>query len=214
VTAVRTIILDFDGVIVDSNGVKTAAFADVFARFPEHLERMMAYHHDNVSMSRFDKFDYLLRECLHRPDDAGLRQELADDFSRCTLDRVVACPFVTGAERFLQEFSGKTALYLASVTPQHDLDEILERRELRHFFRGVYGCPPWSKESAIRDVLRIEHISPQQAVLIGDSDGDRRAAAATGIQFVARDSGLPFTAPVNRHADLSQIADAMRARLS
>jgi phosphoglycolate phosphatase-like HAD superfamily hydrolase len=214
VTGLRAIILDFDGVIVESNAVKTAAFADVFTRFPEHFDRMMAFHHANVSLSRFAKFDYLLRECLGRPEDVRLRDELAADFSRSTTSRVVACPAVAGADAFLQEFAPKVALYLASVTPQADLDEIVSRRRLRPFFREVYGCPPWTKEGAIRDVLRREDIAPALAVLVGDSEGDRRAADSTGVHFVARDSGLPFDAPpASIHADLRAIADYLRPRL-
>jgi beta-phosphoglucomutase-like phosphatase (HAD superfamily) len=38
------VILDFDGVVLESNAVKTEAFRDVFARFPEHAEAMMDFH--------------------------------------------------------------------------------------------------------------------------------------------------------------------------
>ena len=211
----RAIILDFDGTVIESNDVKTNAFAEVFARFPEHFEAMMAYHRTNVSASRFAKFDYLLRERLGRPDDDALRTELAADFSRRTLELVTKCAFVPGAEVFLEEFAAKGALYLASVTPQPDLDVIISRRALRRFFRVVYGCPPWTKESAVHDVLQREGIAPEAAVLIGDSDGDQRAAAATGIHFVARDSGLSFsTRPASIHPDLRVIADYLRPLMS
>lgn len=211
----KVIILDFDGVILESNAVKTQAFADVFARFPEHAEAMMAYHHANVSVSRFAKFDHLIRERLGRPEDTALRDELATEFSRRTQERIAAVPFVAGAPEFLRTFSARVSLYLASVTPAEDLGQTLERRDLRRFFRGVYGCPPWTKPGAVRDALAREHCAPADAVLVGDSNGDRRAAEETGIEFIARDSGLPFDPPApTTFADMHAVGAALLSRIS
>jgi phosphoglycolate phosphatase-like HAD superfamily hydrolase len=190
----RVLVLDFDGVILESNEVKTEAFRDMFARFPDHCEAMMAYHHAHISEPRFAKFDHLL-ERLGRSGDATLRAELAAEFSRRTLERMTTVPFVPGAKSFLREITARLPVYLASVTPAEDLETILERRRLRRWFHDVYACPPWTKPGAVRDVLRREACTPQEAMLVGDSAGDQRAAAETGIGFVARDSGLPFDSP-------------------
>ena len=40
----KTIILDFDGTLVESVGIKDAAFEALFSEYPEHLECIMAYH--------------------------------------------------------------------------------------------------------------------------------------------------------------------------
>jgi phosphoglycolate phosphatase-like HAD superfamily hydrolase len=209
----RAIVLDFDGVIVESNDVKTEAFREVFARFPEHADAMMAFHHDNVSLSRYAKFEHLL-EMLGRPGDERLRSELAADFSSRTLEHIAAVPLVAGAEAFLRKMSPRVPLYLASVTPQEDLDVILERRGLRSRFRAVYGCPPWTKPEAVRDALNREGCAPGEALLIGDSEGDQRAATETGVEFIARDSGLRFdTQPGVVFRDLTAIASHIQDRL-
>jgi beta-phosphoglucomutase-like phosphatase (HAD superfamily) len=210
----RVLVLDFDGVILESNDVKTDAFRDVFARFPEHCEAMLAYHRAHVSVSRFAKFDHLL-ERLGRRGDADLRAELAADFSRRTIERMASVPFVAGAEAFLQEVMPRLPVYLASVTPQEDLEAILKQRGLRAGFRDVYGCPPWTKPGAVRDVLRREACAPHEALLLGDSAGDQRAAAETGVEFVARHSGLPFDDPAPRllFHDLAAVAAYLRDRL-
>jgi phosphoglycolate phosphatase-like HAD superfamily hydrolase len=105
-------------------------------------------------------------------------------------------------------------VYLASVTPAGDLEAILDRRGLRRWFRDVYGYPPWTKPDAVRDVLRREACAPQEALLVGDSAGDQRAAAATGVAFIARDSGLFFdTPPLEIFPDLTAVAVGLRPRL-
>jgi len=213
VDGLRVVILDFDGVVLESNAVKTEAFREVFARFPEHAEAMMAFHHAHVSLSRFGKFDRLL-ELMGRTGDASLRADLATDFSRRTLDRIMAAPFVPGAEAFLHDITPRLPVYLASVTPADDLTFILQRRNLSRWFKDVYPCPPWTKPDAILDVLGRESATPAQALLIGDSAGDQHAASVTGVHFLGRNSGLSFDSPAPvTFPDLSEIANFIKQRL-
>ena len=39
---IRAVILDFDGVLAESNKVKDAAFNEFFSRYPEHAAAMRA----------------------------------------------------------------------------------------------------------------------------------------------------------------------------
>lgn len=174
----------------------------------------MEYHRIHVSASRFAKFDHLLQR-LGRTGDVTLGTELATEFSRRTVERIATVPFVPGAEAFLREVTPRLPVYLASVTPAEDLAVILQRRRLRAWFRDVYGCPPWTKSDAVRDVLRREACASHEALFVGDSAGDQRAAAETGVEFVARDSGLPFDepAPPALFPDLAAVAAHIRDRL-
>jgi phosphoglycolate phosphatase-like HAD superfamily hydrolase len=202
----RVFILDFDGVVIESNDVKTRAFEKVFERFPEHSNAMMEFHHAHVSVSRFAKFDHLAG-LLGRSADAALKGDIAADFSRRVLEGMMAVPLVSGAEDFLKKAAARYPLYLASVTPEQELKWILAERGLAHWFDGVYGCPPWTKPNAIRDILLKEGVRPSSAMLIGDSAGDQRAAMETGVRFLARDSGLSFDAPVPLAlADMDEIS--------
>lgn len=191
---ITIIIFDFDGVIVESNDIKDKVFEGIFNRFGEEGADALAWHRRHVSLSRYAKFDYLL-EKLGRKGDESFRNELADEFSRATLDILKKVAFVKGAGTFLEKYHTRIPLYLASVTPAEDLDIILASLGIRSFFKDVYGCPPWTKPRAILDILDKEKISPSAAVLIGDSYGDQRAAAETGVHFIGRNSGLGFEDP-------------------
>ncbi|MFZ2406190.1 MAG: HAD hydrolase-like protein [Methylobacter sp.] len=192
--ALRIIILDFDGVVIESNDIKTHAFQQVFARFPEHTKTMMAFHREHVSLSRYAKFDHLLG-LLGRNEDAALKAEIATDFSLLVVEKMKSVPMVPGAEDFLRNVTPMLPVYLASVTPAEELSMILGQRGLMQWFRDIYGCPPWTKQLAIQDILMRETVNPEDVLLIGDSAGDQQAAHITGVNFIARNSGLSFDSP-------------------
>jgi len=209
----RVLILDFDGVVIESNDIKTEAFRKVFGGFPDHFDEMMTFHHNNVSLSRFVKFQHLQFLLGETANDEFL-VDIATEFSSYVLDCMEAVPLVPGAECFLQKATRKYPVYLASVTPAEELGLILERLQLLHWFRDVYGCPPWTKPDAIRDILKREEIKPEEALLIGDSAGDQRAAKVSGVNFIARNSGLDFEDPLPViFSDLNQISNYLQELL-
>lgn len=212
--ALHAIVLDFDGVVLESNDLKTNAFAHVFSRFPDHVDAMMAYHHAHVSASRFNKFEHLVRDRLGRRDDEPLVAELAAAFSQFMRERLKTCPPVPGALAFLAEFSGRVPLFVVSATPEPELLAVLEERNLAKYFTGVFGCPPWTKPAAVKASLARAGAAPGEAVMVGDSAGDWGAAQEAGIEFIGRDSGLPFPpgAPAPM-ADLHAVAAALRHRI-
>jgi len=201
------IVLDFDGVVVESNDIKTQAFDRVFSRFPAYKEKLMQFHFCNISLARGEKFNYLL-ELIAEENNEKLKREISIEFSEYTTDLILSAPLVKGIENFFNHFSGEVPLYLASVTPEEDLKLILKHRNLNHCFDGVYGCPPWIKSNAIRDVLLQKSINADQCLLIGDSEGDRAAASEVGVRFIARNSGLSFNeAPALIFSDMDEITE-------
>ena len=211
---VRVVIVDFDGVILESNGLKTEGFARVFADFPQHADAMMAFHHANVSMSRYDKFQHLVTQRLGRPADDPLVADLAGRFSAVMMRLIEECPLVPGALEFLAEVSSRVPLFVSSMTPHAELVAILERRGLASSFTGIYGYPPWPKRDVIANVLAERSVPAGEALFVGDSAGDQRVARDAGVEFLARNSGLPFDDPQPRtFPDMSAVLAAVRPRL-
>lgn len=207
---IKVLIFDFDGVIVESNGIKDRVFEKIFSVYPEYFEEMMIYHKDHVSESRVKKFDHLLK-IANRESDIEWKESLMKDFSDISLELMGSVDFVAGAKALLNSIT-HMPLYLASVTPINDLEIILDKLNLRNYFADVYGCPPWTKPDAIKDILKKENINPEKAILIGDSAGDQRTAKVTGVHFIARNSGLPFDeTPKKMFNDLNEISQYFNA---
>lgn len=188
---IRVLALDFDGVIVESVGIKDQAFEEIFKQYPEQLAQIMEYHRSHNATIRYDKFKYITETILHQPYSETIGQKLGEKFSRYVFKKIVACPSVPGAKEFLEYFYGRLPLYLISMTPEEELTSILKARNLATYFKKVYAYP-WEKKESIQDILRQEQCAPQQVVFIGDTLEDYQTANECFVHFVGRYSGRPF----------------------
>ena len=188
---IKTIILDFDGVIVESVDIKHHAFRNLLPEYPEFQEQIMAYHLANNAISRYVKFKYIVENILGQQYDSHYEQRLNERFNSFTREQIIKCPFVPGAPEFLPYFSDKLPLYLVSATPLQELKIILEARQLLPYFKRVYEAPT-QKGDIIKEILSKEKFSPDEAIYIGDSREDYEAAREAGVIFAARVSGFNF----------------------
>jgi len=180
-----TLILDFDGVIVESIPLKTVAFRKVFSFAPEHLDKIIEFHLENGGMSRYDKFRYIYENILHEPLTAEQEERLAGEYVGLIFDAMLTVPYVEGAEEFLRDCSRVLPLYIVSATPEGEMHEIARRRDLTKYFVRIYGSPK-TKAECIREILAETGASPDEALFVGDAPNDWEAAHETNVRFVAR----------------------------
>lgn len=181
----RLIILDFDGVVLESVSVKTGAFRTLFLDEPDQVEEIVDFHIRNGGMSRFDKFRYIYTNILKRDLDQITFDRLSEKFALLVFDAVLNVPFVPGTEGFLERWSHKLPLYIVSATPEHELLEIVRARNLTKYFRKVYGAPR-KKADCIREILATTKTSAVEALFIGDALNDLAAARDVGVKFAGR----------------------------
>jgi len=207
---IKLIILDFDGVIIESVDVKTKAFAAMFADQPEIAQRFMAYHLANNGKSRFNKFEWLYKNVLKKPLTNEIKKELGDKFSKLVFEQVVECPYVTGALDFLEEFHADLPVYVASITPQAELEAIMEKRSLGKYFKKIIGGTG-KKSALINQILHAENIDPQDVLFVGDTMEDYLASQETGVGFVARVRQEKFEQiNVPKFKDMKQIRNYLK----
>lgn len=187
-TEITTVIFDFDGVVLESSDVKTDAFIELFAEHGPEVQRKVREHHlANLGISRFKKFAWIYEHVLRAPLDEARSAALGRRFSELALEKVLAAPFVLGAHEALAMLATRIPLFVASGTPHDELLHICERRGLTALFRGIYGAPR-EKPEIIASILTAVGARPDQALFVGDGMSDHKAAVATGVHFLARDT--------------------------
>jgi len=184
---IKAIIFDFDGVILESVDVKTDAFRELFSNYPEKTDQIVRYHTINGGISRYVKFRYIYEHILKKDLFKGEEKELGKTYSKIVLERVISAPFVTGAKEFLEKYSQKYYFFIASGTPEDELELILSKRRLKSHFKNSYGSPK-TKIEIIRDIMNDHSFVRDEIIFVGDAQSDQNAAEQAKISFIKRDS--------------------------
>ncbi|MGR3301670.1 MAG: HAD family hydrolase [Candidatus Scalindua sp.] len=187
----KAILLDFDGVIVESVGIKDQAFEELYHAYPQYLPQIMEYHLSHNATIRFTKFRYIAENILKEPYDEQKENEVSLKFSELVFEKIVHCPLVKGAKEFLEYFSAEVPLYLISISPEDELSRILDIRELKIYFKQVYANPT-KKSEVFKDILTCGQLDTSEVVYIGDTPEDYQAAVEVSIPFIGIKSKKEF----------------------
>jgi phosphoglycolate phosphatase-like HAD superfamily hydrolase len=185
---IKAIIFDFDGVIVESANIKTQAFQSLFSQYPERLDSIVEYHIRNMGISRFVKFKYIYENILSLEYGPQEEKKLGNLFSRAVLEAILKAPFVAGAREYLGSHYNSQSFFIASGTPQEELDFIVSKLGLKQYFLEVFGSP-LQKPEIIKHILAKYSLKRCEVVFIGDGQSDCLAANQTGIPFIGRITG-------------------------
>ena len=198
------ILFDFDGTLVESLDVKIVAFASLYRRYGTEVERAAVQHYrEHSGVSRFKRIRHCHEQILGQtPSDAEIHA-LGDTFGAMVEDKVVASRWVPGARKFLDGSLGVAPLFVASATPQQELERIIARRGMGEYFQAIFGSPP-DKTEIISGIIDAHGLDRAGVFMIGDGRADYDAAIANGVRFVGRlPPGLPNPFP----KDTDVIAD-------
>jgi len=184
---IKTIIFDFDGVLVESAEIKTQAFRELFSKWSDKVDEIVAYHIRNMGISRYIKFQHIYEHILNKLYSEDIGRNLSTQFSEIVLDKIKRAPLVNGTKEFLERNYQKYLLFIASGTPQDELEEIVSYKHLGKYFKGIFGSPK-KKLSIISSIKRKYYLKHNEMVFIGDAESDLEAADDAGIYFVLRQS--------------------------
>ncbi len=178
------VLLDFDGVIVQSVQLKADAFLRIYTdEDPAKLAALLAYQSTHGGVTRRVKFQYFEERIFGRPADDARIEELSRRYTELVHDSVLACPLVEGAAAFLSIVYGQADMHVVSGTPVEELTDIVRQRQLRHYFASLHGAPQTKPEAFLRIVSRGAY-PPHEVLAIGDASTEYDAAAALGIPFL------------------------------
>jgi HAD superfamily hydrolase (TIGR01549 family) len=182
-SAYQTFVFDCDGVVLNSNKIKTQAFYDVASIYgTEAAQTLKDYHIQNGGISRYAKFEYLITDILKKPLEKNELQQLLGSFAYKVKQALMTCEVATGLEELRQKTKQANWL-IVSGGDQAELREVFAERGLDHYFDcGIFGSPA-TKDTILKRELNNGNIT-KSALFIGDSKYDYQAANQAGLDFV------------------------------
>lgn len=180
-----TYIFDCDGVILDSNRIKTEAFFKISLRYGKRAATLLVdYHKNNGGVSRYKKIEYFLSDIL-QVEEAQMvseRDRLLNDYAKEVQIGLMQCDIAPGIEEFRKKTLNSRWL-VVSGGDQIELKDVFKRKNLDNLFDGgIYGSPD-TKDEILRREVAIGNIQ-HPAVYLGDSKYDYAAASKAEIDFV------------------------------
>ena len=183
----KAYIFDFDGVVKESVKVKSEAFIQIYEAEGEAFQkRVEEYHLANGGISRYVKFK-VWNEWLGRSTSEEVIERLAMKFAQLVIDKVVAASYVTGAQESILSAKKKDLCFIATGTPDKEIDEILDRLDLTSSFDEVHGSSR-KKPEIVKDILDRFSLNPTDILFIGDAQTDYQAALEHKLDFYLRET--------------------------
>ena len=181
----KTIVFDCDGVVLDSNIVKTEAYfrtAKNLGHTDAQAQALVDYHVELGGISRYHKFEWYLREVLGQPVTEQAVQTLLDGFSRELEVGLMECAVAEGLPA-LRAATPEANWMILSGGDQQEIRTLFAKRDLVHYFDGgLFGSPDNKDEVLAREKANGNLQFP--TLFIGDSKYDFEAAHRAGLDFV------------------------------
>jgi len=174
---------DCDGVILNSNKVKSEAFTSALdGESPELVQQFVQYHQKNGGISRFVKFEYFFK---HIKKQLNYKKDLAlaiDKYAQLSFQGLLACTEIMGVRDILEGFNKQhTFCFVVSGGEQEEVRKALSKRDFSSYFYGIYGSPE-NKQTHLSNIDR--HFNISKGIYFGDAKSDYEAAKAFDMDFV------------------------------
>lgn len=178
----KTLVFDCDGVILNSNRVKTEAFYQTALPYGSAAaQRLVDYHVSHGGISRYAKFALFLAEMTDGRSGPRL-EELLDTYATQVKKELLACEVMAGLDELKSATVGARWM-VVSGGAQTELREVFAARGLDTYFEaGIFGSPDVKEDILDRERAAGSLTGP--ALFIGDSVYDHKAATGAGLDFV------------------------------
>lgn len=179
----QTLVFDCDGVILNSNRVKTKAFYNAALPYGEAAaRRLVEYHMEHGGISRYKKFEFFLASIVPDSRSGPSLGELLDAYAQNVRDGLMTCDVAAGLESLRAQTSHAKWL-IVSGGDQQELREVFAARGLAALFDGgIFGSPDTKSEILEREGRGQNIVKP--GLFLGDSRYDHFAASLAGLDFV------------------------------
>ena len=186
ILSVKLLVLDCDGIIFNSNQLKTQAYRHTLSNIgcsTEEIAQFVALHLSDVSVSRFVKFTSFFTDILHLPiEESKTKTDQAlEGYSTACLRLYSELQPEQGALALVDTCKPEQT-YVISGGAQTELNHVFEQHRIRHKFHQILGSPTTKIEHLSR-ILAETKVLPDQVLFVGDGWTDYKTSKAIGCHF-------------------------------
>ena len=178
------VIFDCDGVILDSNKLKSNAFAEALSNEPPDLvAEFVEYHKENGGISRYEKFRYYFEEMKKQVEAEVEIDKALNNFAAIVSKGLLKCNYISGAIEFIEKlFNLNKRLFVVSGSDEKELIQVFRNRGIDYYFEKIYGSPANKAENTRKLVTSMS--KAKKGLFFGDSKSDYNASKKFGLDFV------------------------------
>lgn len=183
-TDINLIVFDYDGVILNSNKIKTDAFRETLHdEDPVLVKQLLDYHRRNGGVSRYNKIKYFYHELKNDKNADDIINNKIELFGNIVEKKLLAAEFIPGIKQFLIDcHERQIPCIVCSGGKEEEVRDISVSFSIDKYFQKIYGSPKTKT-----DILRIineEYHLDKKVIYFGDAKSDYSAAKEFNMKFV------------------------------
>jgi len=179
-----TIFWDFDGVILNSDEVRTEGFKYIFDSYSKkQIDMLINYHTINGGLSRYEKIEYFSQKILDKKLNDEEKKQYAQLYGNYCRERL--CDknlLIKNSINFIKENHKNFDFHLVSASDEKELIYLCSNLDIKKYFKSISGSPV-NKIENIKKLLKSNNYNESKCCLIGDSINDKLASIENNISF-------------------------------
>lgn len=181
---IKTILWDFDGVILDSMKIKADGFLKLFEEYgDDELNKLYQFHFENGGISRFEKIKYFYNEILKKSITEEEALSLAGKFGNIVKKRLLdKSNLIQDSMEFIKRNYNNYHFHIVSGAEDNELNYLCKELDISKYFITIKGSPT-KKSTLIQNILKEYSYDRKEILLIGDSMTDYNASLENAITF-------------------------------
>lgn len=169
----NNIILDFDGVVIDTNKKKEENINIALSKHMSIIpyKKCLTHFNQNPGIGRRKKLEKFIY-------DKNILNQVLDDYKKENYKTLFDCELIPGILKFLKKIHVSHKVILLSGSDENELNDILEHKKLYGYFKFIGGASK-SKLNHLDEINLNE-----KTLYFGDSHYDNFVANKFGFDFV------------------------------
>ena len=181
---IKTILWDFDGVILNSMPIRDFGFEEVFKDYnPKEVQKLLDFHRQNGGLSRYVKIKFFFQEILNQEIGQEEIMVLASKFSDIMKKELINPKYlIQETVNFIKYSHERFHFHIVSGSDEKELKFLCQELKLKPYFISIHGSPT-PKTTLVSEIMAEHGYSGRETCLIGDSINDFEAAKGNNISF-------------------------------